>query len=577
MNNLSNPNSYIKKISVDLMAYDCVFKDVETKQLRKLNFYEKTIIMLLSKGVNAMTIEELIVKISKFLNIRESFVEEFILHLNDLESLHDGGNVFSLSPSVKFEKYNKDERIYLSNVKSGVENFNFLYISQLDVVTAPQVSGLKVYQEDPVLITENYIAPLANLVSPHLKKLEEIADRTMINDLAMVFEKDYLMSQLNTNDSYAKKSTYQVDVEYVFDEMKKQSTIASVVELIDFKESEDLNYFGEALKKHIFSTYVVNYDEPLFIKAKNVLGGVETAQKVLLNHKKDYMANEKALSKLDEKIALLNQELEECQIQIKEIEKNIKALAKSQDEKTLAKEQSNLNKKINEVSKKNAAIEKLNEDKKQIETENIIINHKIEDASKVVVQSFETKEFVASSNYLKKIKLLYLNIMKLPYMKLRTSIDNMVRAVLILLQQIEERCEEGIKVQFKELKNFTEIINFIFEYVYKIEGAKAMSILCDTANKTKYFEKLKKTYPSYTHDLQENLAKLLLVLSIVKTKNEKDISMLEYEKTEAIKDFFETNIKNKSYRKEIVFAFIDFLLSLDLKEEDWAVIEDKLK
>ena len=47
MNNLSNPNSYIKKISVDLMAYDCVFKDVETKQLRKLNFYEKTIIMLL--------------------------------------------------------------------------------------------------------------------------------------------------------------------------------------------------------------------------------------------------------------------------------------------------------------------------------------------------------------------------------------------------------------------------------------------------------------------------------------------------------------------------------------------------
>ena len=82
MSNLSSPNSYIKKISVELMSYSCVFKDVETKQMRKLNFYEKAIILLLSRGVKADDIDSLIQKISQFLNIRESFVKVWHIKLN---------------------------------------------------------------------------------------------------------------------------------------------------------------------------------------------------------------------------------------------------------------------------------------------------------------------------------------------------------------------------------------------------------------------------------------------------------------------------------------------------------------
>ena len=577
MNNLISPNSYIKKIPVELMSYSCVFKDVETKQIRKLNFYEKAIVLLLSKGVKADTIESLIEKISKFLNIRESFVSEFIYLLDELESLHDGGNIFSLSQSVKFEKYNKDERILVSNVKSGTDNFEYLYISQLDVVAPPSVPGLKIDQSGAMLITENYISPLANLISPHLKKLEAIAQDTLPNDLAMFFDKDYLLNQLNNTESYGKKALFYADVEYVYDEDKKQGTIASVVELLNNSSEDKWAYFNESLTNYIMNTYVVDYDEPLFVKAKSAVNTVEMNQRVLINHKKDFISNEKSISKLEEKISTLNFELEESKKQIKEMEKNISQLKKSDDEKALSKEELAYEKKLNEIAKKKELKDKMFEDKKQIETENIIIGHKIEDASKSIIKTFKSSEFSSSKPYFNKIDELYQIVMKLPCIELRTSIDNMVKAVLTLLQQIEDRCEEGIKAHLQVVRSFTDIINLIFEYVYKVEDKNATHMLYDSTNKIKNFDKFKKVCPKYTPTIQNNLVKLLPLLNAVKHKNDKDKPWLEEIKKEAIKDFFETNRNNKTYRKDIIFAFVDFVLCLDFQEKDWIAIEEKLK
>ena len=161
----------------------------------------------------------------------------------------------------------------------------------------------------------------------------------------------------------------------------------------------------------------------------------------------------------------------------------------SADVAALNKEKSNLNKKNNELSKKISAKEKLLEDKKQIETENIIINHKIEDASVQVVSSFKIPDFSSSNNYFKKITELYKKIMKLPFIKLRTSIDNMVKAVLLLLYQIEDRCEEGIKNSLKTIKAFVDIINLIYQYVYKVENLDALNLIYDASNKGKNFDK----------------------------------------------------------------------------------------
>ena len=266
MNNISNQNSYIKKISVDLMSYESNFKDVETKFLRKLNFYERAIIMLLSKGVSADTIDELKSKISSFLNIRESFVAEFIDLLQSIESLYDGGNKFSLSPSAKFKKDAKDERILWSNVQRGKDDFSFLYVSQLDVVTKTNVPGLKVFNDEPIEITENYISPLAKLIVPHLKKLESIAQDVMPNDLAMVFDQNVLLEQLTQNVSYGKKSIFQVDAEYVFDDAKQQGKINSIVELIGLPLDDEWEYLRTALQNYVTNNYVIDYEVPLFKK-----------------------------------------------------------------------------------------------------------------------------------------------------------------------------------------------------------------------------------------------------------------------------------------------------------------------
>ena len=576
MNKLSSVNSYIKNVSVNLTSYSCVFTDVETKKIRRLNFYEKAIVEMLSKGVNADTIDELIVKISKFLSIKEVFVDEFIRLLQEQVSLHDGGNVFSLSSSAVFTPDKKDSRVLTSNVQDSRADFSFSYISQLDVCTAPTIPGLIIDDKDPVLISENYLPPLISLITPHNKKLEEIAQDTLVDDLAMPFDKDFIVNELSQNQSFARPATFNVDIEYSFDEFKRQGTLVKVKELLNFLPSPKLEYFANAITNYVTETLAIDYEEPLYIKAKKALEIFESSQQILISHKKDYLTNEKQIEDLNAKIKTLENDINASE-KVLSVRGKMLTLIKTDDNDVLSDEQSSQDSMQQEIDYKKSTLETLRESIKQIETENIIITHKIEDVAKAIINPYCTPEFADILGYLKKIQSLYLDIMQVPYMKVRQLVDAITRDIILLLAQIEDRCEEGIKETFKRLKNISNLLLILVNQESKSEEPILLNDLCDDIKGEDIFRKLRKKHSKITFKVQDNLIKFLYLLNAFKPQSPEQKADFESIKKSRNKDFFEDNINNKTYRKDIIFAIIEFINAIDYKSDDWRLVEEKIK
>jgi len=567
-------NSYIKKVPVELMAYMCSFKNVETKRARKLNFYERAIVLLLSKGVKAVTIEELIDKISVFLNIKKSFVEEFINLLFELESLYDGGNKFSLSNSVVFEEHKNDKRILLSNVQNDRDDISFLYISQLDFVSSIKVPGLKFDEGELVQIAENLITPLGGLLAPHLKKIEDIAEKDMPNSLAMTFDSKYLMQELSSNGVYAKKGYYNVDIKYVYDESARQGRFAGVEKIYgDFDDS--WSELTKAIVNYVDDTYSVDYDEPDFIRARGALDAVSSTQNTMLSYSKDIIQNKLQVESNIHKAEDIKKGFIKLEENIEKIKADLERVFKTGDQQAIIKEKLRLESASQGLKKSRMTFDSLIQSEKDIDTDNMIITHKIEDLSKNITKPLNNLGFSVNKPYFDIFKELVESFMFKNCFGLRGQIDAVARECLYDIFLIDNRCEESIKITLKNLKNYIKPLDYYVMHLFKTDES-ILSYLYDDSLFRRFKTRLTKTNTLVDVELYNRFKNLLALLGVFKARNDEDKSLIDGLKKSALKDFMEIEKNNIKYRKDAIFVLVEFIVSFLTDDKVLEIVESQL-
>ncbi len=147
----------------------------------KLTIYQKYVILLLNEGVYAVNRDELIDKISIALNIKKSFISEFIERLSELNYLVLKDNIYHLSDNYQVIVDANDNTVMHANIGIGMADCDELYyIPALD-----KVYDISYFDNHNIVITKNNNAKDVNIeetkiaLSNNEKELELIVQNNL--------------------------------------------------------------------------------------------------------------------------------------------------------------------------------------------------------------------------------------------------------------------------------------------------------------------------------------------------------------------------------------------------------------
>ena len=250
---------YSKEQNISFNVIKVTLKNIPVLVPEKLSIYQKYIILFLQSGVNAYSKNNLIEKLSDSLNIKLSFVEEFINILNDFKYLkHDEEKEFYyLSDNYKILNDSLDVSIMNANVGCRYADFyDLYYIDELDIWVNKSFFNNKLFKLRKVTDKNDSIF---NYVSNHLDENEVRIKEFIVEDFSKnnyILNDDFRYSLDNTYESY------KLDIKTTF--------VYSYYD--DRAVCEDIKYDISDIPEDIFkskcSLFYEDFDIPKFIKYK---------------------------------------------------------------------------------------------------------------------------------------------------------------------------------------------------------------------------------------------------------------------------------------------------------------------
>ena len=180
-------NYYYRDIKVPFNTLYFTKKDIPTRSESVLNFYEKTIVLLLKEGIKATSNEKLIEKLSVMLNIKEVLVEDFLNVLFRLNAVTVESGTYKLSSQSYFEYSDKDQDILLSNVKECKNDLEFAYLLDVDslitrnIIDESKITCTeKISKEYPEAYKENIYNNLSRVKDAIIEDLAKYSLRNVL-------------------------------------------------------------------------------------------------------------------------------------------------------------------------------------------------------------------------------------------------------------------------------------------------------------------------------------------------------------------------------------------------------------
>lgn len=391
-------NLYCRNIKFPLKSIIFTKKDIPVRGGKKLNFYQKHIILLLNNKVSAKSNEELCIKISTMLNIKLEMVSVFIEKLNKLKLISVADNHYYLNEESKFKFDDKDKRILLSNVAFGKDDLDFIYFPDIrsifTVNLAEKSEFTSTKKEEKKLLEEVkklYVSELAKIVLEG--KVQNVTKRSLkhsvinpiefnIEDLESVFECNY---------------NIPVEIFYNYDYGLERGIFSEVnINVSDeYIEYFDLNLLSRVIKDNYYEDKkkpdFVLYEEQIKLKKESI----EKIKKI----------NEE-ISNISEKRETLSVEIETKNSHLAQMKKEIKSKEKElknlkQKEESTDKISKELELHVQELKKTDDEVNRTNFEIKELKKE-ILEKETLEKAERVQVEAIDNKIYIDA--FEKKIK-----------------------------------------------------------------------------------------------------------------------------------------------------------------------------
>ena len=373
-------NYYYRDIKVPFNTLYFTKKNIPTRSESVLNFYEKTIVLLLKEGINATSEEKLINKLSIMLNIKEIFVEDFINTLFRLNAITFETGIYKLSSQSYFEYSDKDQDILLSNVKEGKDDLEFAYLLDVDsLITRKLIDESKVSYTEKVSkeYPEAYKENIYNSLNKVKKEtIDELAKCSLKNALIEPIKFKY--DDLNEIQLNQINIPISIRYDYVYE---KECGILDSCEIKNDGNNNLCDFISPiVLKNFIKKNYELDDKKPDFILYLEKLHEEEEKKKELEKLNKEKIVKEEKENQIKIEIDKKDKEIAEKEIIIKQLTNQIKQLNES-DEKEINK----LSKQLQEEKDKH---QKTKEDLKDLNRE----HNKLANERSIAQKTLKEKE-----------------------------------------------------------------------------------------------------------------------------------------------------------------------------------------
>lgn len=321
---------YNKERKISFPAIKIKLSDIPILKSEKLTIYQKYAVLLLNEGINSSNRDELIEKISIALNIKNSFIREFIEILTELNYIVNENGVYHLSEEYKIIVDETDSTIMRANI--GIEKADFdnlFYIPELH-----RICDYSFFDDNkiPVAKSNNESkvdkSEINNSLVDNKNLVEEIIRKNLIKD-GFKPCKDIIYNLSDTTDySFSINATYLYEYNgeiSQLQEIKYDENLEIPLELINEKSRDYLQ--DDKLPKFI------EYSEKFYEK---------------------YNTNETTIDNLSDQEKIKNETIAKLEETIKDI--NEKAQSVSKEKKSLEK---TLDSNSSEIKKLNSMIEEL--------------------------------------------------------------------------------------------------------------------------------------------------------------------------------------------------------------------------
>lgn len=397
---------YYREIKIPFTAIHFTKKDIVTRSGTILNFYQKTILLILKKGIKAIDTDDLAKKISVMLNIKYLIVKHCVEYFYKMKIIKLENGIYVLGDDVNCTYSEKNSNVMLANVKMGKDNLNYVYLSEIGtLLTQKLIDEYKITSTEK-LDAPNYSDELLNQLDKQLMKLNEkgipldLASKSLSNT---VCEK----VQIKLEDlKELKKSMINIPlkISYIYNRDLAKGVY----------HSSELNFSGSSILSNYFDNTALNlklsldyehdtkkpdyilYEENLEQEKQTRLE-IEKKSKEVKKLQADKISTEETIKAAKKKIDDKNAKIKELKKQLKELQEDNKEYKEKflilEKEQASVKDDDNnlkeLNKKLNVLQQETSSSEK--------EIKNIIKNYN-DDYEKKYTDSFERKLLMFEKN-----------------------------------------------------------------------------------------------------------------------------------------------------------------------------------
>lgn len=384
---MNNIELYYREYKVPFNAIHFTKKDINTRTGTILNFYQKNILLILSKGLVAKDTDDLSNKLSTMLNIKYSVIKEYIEYLYKLNAIVLSNGKFTISGDLNYTYSDKHQDIMVANTKLGKDVLSYIYLLEAGTLLTQKILDDNKITSTEKVSANNYEGLIPALYS-QLSKLNEeqiplnLAKESLNNT---VCDECYIRTD-DLEDLYKSEINIPFKIEYSYNrETEKGEFQNCYLNLEDnsiihkYLLAKNFNMkiskqFEEDTKK---PDYIL-YEEAVVLeneKRKKLEKAQKESEKIKQEKTKTHDEIGKVkeeLEKKNEKLKSLKKELKELREDNKEYQNKLKDIVKEEKSKIIVSDNlKELNIKDNELNSKESRTTK----KIQEITKDILASH----------------------------------------------------------------------------------------------------------------------------------------------------------------------------------------------------------
>lgn len=580
---MNNKDSYFREIKIPFNAIHFLKKDIVTRSGTPLNFYQKNIILILEKSVDAKNIDDLCNKLSIMLNIKSSIIREYIEYLYKLNVIIEKNNKFTITPDLNYTYSEKHQDVMVANTKMGKDVLSYVYLLEIGTLLTQKIL-------DDNNITGTEATPASNYSPEWLDKLYERLSKLSKEFIPLNLAKyslnnavceDCKINKEDISELFKSKINLPFKIEYVYNREKGIGEFQDCY--LNLEEDNVIhNYLlSKKYKLKISTDYKEDSKKPDFILYEEALKQEKekrlelqtaksesnriTQKKEQSKAKKDKL--EQDLEKQKEKIKELNKQLKEFKEENKEYQKLLKSKEQEELEKNANSEKiKEINKEVNSLE---AEFSKNQKEVKEI-TKSIVDFHE-----KLYVDAFE-KKLSAFEKHNNKIYGVYPNVFNENY--------RLISTLLSMSKKINDN-SPMVEEWFNLYYIYTCYLKFLLSIMLNrkpetIDSFKSELIedgMVGTNNRMNLSTKY-----NINGQVCDNVMMIEICVdhlrhlfdSIQHSSNyKKSNSNTSTKQNEAYKEFINNK---KEIKKEILYSLIQLFEKANLKEEDLNVLENMI-